>query len=83
MSNFNDVNHRPLQTYNRCVVAANLNSDQGRAAVEDYLDQFSHQEKVEMSRMYHIIKKFGPKRVKFMVTDGLTFSDDDYVGESR
>jgi hypothetical protein len=83
MSNFNDVHHRPLQTYNRCVVTANLHEDQGRAAVEDYLEQFSHQDKVEMARMYTLIKKFGSKRVKAMVTDGLTFSDDEYVGKDQ
>jgi 3,4-dihydroxy-2-butanone 4-phosphate synthase len=83
MNNFNTVEHQPLQTYNRCVVTANLHADQGRAAVEDYLEQFSEQDKIDMAHMYNLIKRYGTKRVKAMVTEGLDFSNDDYVGEDK
>lgn len=83
MNNFNSINHRPLQIYNRCVVTANLMEDQGRAAVEDYLSQFSEEDKIDMAHMFKLVKKLGPKRVQNMVTAGMQFSDDDYVGEEN
>lgn len=81
MSNFNDVNHMPLRTYNRCVVAANLKQDAGQAALEDYLDQFSPEEQADIQTMYKLIRTHGVRRIQKMVTSGLNFSNDDYVGE--
>lgn len=78
MSNFVEIEHAPLRTYNRCVYAFNLLEDAGRAVVEDYLNQFNSQERQEMVKMTKLVKKLGTKRVKDMVTHGLTFSNDDY-----
>lgn len=79
MNAFNEITHRPLRIYNRCVFTSNLLEDAGRAAVEDYLDQFTTTERVEMAQMYNLVKKLGVKKVRALVTEGLEFSNDDYV----
>lgn len=61
-------------------MACNLQEDGGRAAVEDYINSFSNKEKEEMSTMLAFVKKYGAEKTKRMVTAGLEFSDDDYVG---
>jgi hypothetical protein len=79
MSNFLEVDHIPLRTYNRCVYAFNLLEDAGRAPFDNYLKQFSYRDRLEMVTMTNLVKKHGTKRVINMITDGLTFSNDDYV----
>jgi len=81
MSNFNEINHAPLRAYNRCVYAFNLLGDSGKAPMEDYLAQFSQGERGEISKVYNMVKELGIKRVRSIVTNGLSFTDDDYVKE--
>ena len=78
MSNFLEIEHLPLRTYNRCVYAFNILEDAGRAHFDNYINQFSYRDRLEMVTMTKLVKKLGTKRVKAMITEGLTFSNDDY-----
>lgn len=82
MSNFVDVKHPPLRAYNRAVMACNLLEDGGKAALEDYVSQFTPEDRKEMYNILALVKEHGPKRVISMVTHGLTFTDEDYVDAS-
>lgn len=81
MSNFNEVQHKPLQVYNRAVMCYNILEDGGRAPLEDYIEQFSTEERREISQMMQLVKTLGVKKTVDLVRKGLTFSDDDYVSE--
>jgi len=82
--NFNDfsyIEHRPLRTYNRSVMFSNLYEDQGSVVAAEYANLFSAEERFEIAQMIALVRKIGPKRAKEIVTSGLTFSDDEFVGE--
>lgn len=79
MSNFNHIQHRPLKAYNRAVLASNMLEDSGPGYVEDYLSQFSEADKIDIINIYKLIKIVGVKALKEMVTEGLTFTDEDWV----
>lgn len=76
MSNFSEIQHAPLRAYNRCVYAFNLLEDSGKAPMEDYLSQFSKKDRVEISKVYELINNVGHKRIKEIVTHGLSFTDE-------
>ena len=78
MNNFAEIEHYPLRVYNRAVMSFNIFEDAGRAKLEEYLAQFTKEEKEDMAKLIALTKKLGNKRVKEMVTLGLIFSDDDY-----
>lgn len=82
MNNFSDVEFRPLRIWNRCVVAFNLREDSGQVAHEEYLKQFSEDEKKEMLDMLSLVKRFGADKIKQMIIRGnplLAEVDADYV----
>lgn len=72
---FKDVEHRPLRIYNRCVTFFNILEDAGKAAAEEYVKEFTDDERVEMYLMTTLVKKHGPRQVKVWVTEGATFED--------
>jgi hypothetical protein len=75
---FEFIKHYPLRIYNRCVFAHNLLEDHGVAYVEDYLATFDVKEREDMYRMYALLKKVGPQKLRALVTEGLEFSDESY-----
>ena len=82
MKNFNrfdDINHRPLRIYNRAVMAYNIQEDQGRATMVEYLETFSPEERKEIAQMVQLVLKKGIKEVQRLVTDGVEFSDEPYI----
>jgi hypothetical protein len=79
MNNFNEIECQPLKDYNRCVLACNILEDSGRAYMENYLSQFTKQERYRISKVYSRVKKYGTKQVIKEVTQGMTFTNDDYV----
>jgi hypothetical protein len=82
MNNFNDVEFRPLRIWNRCVVAFNLREDSGEVASEEYLKQFTKEEKGEMLDMLSLVKKFGAEEIKRLIMRAnpiLADVDTDYV----
>jgi len=83
MSNFNDVAHRPLRAYNRAMLCQNIFADAGKAPLEDYIGQFSIQDKQDIYDILSVIKKLGDKKVKEIVTSGLEFTDEDYVNSQE
>lgn len=82
MKNFNrfdDISHRPLRIYNRAVMAYNIQEDQGRATMVEYLETFSPEERKEIAQMVQLVLKKGIKEVQRLVTDGVEFSDEPYI----
>jgi len=73
---FNDIEHRPLRIYNRCVMFHNIYEDQGKAPAQDYAESFSKEERLEIAQMAALVKARGPKFVKEMVTRNIQFIDD-------
>lgn len=74
-SNFSEIEHAPLRIYNRAVMAFNILEDAGKAAVEEYLKEFSAEEKTQMYAMTTLVRKHGPKTVKDWVTKGVVFPE--------
>ena len=60
-------------------MTCNILEDSGKAYAEEYLSQFSSEERRRISDVYRYVKKFGTKFVIQEITKGLTFSDEDYV----
>jgi len=69
-STFSEIEHAPLRIYNRAVMSYNILEDAGRAAVEEYVKNFTKDERMEMIAMTSLVKKHGPKTVKEWVTTG-------------
>lgn len=76
LNRFNDVQPKRLRVFNRVVVAFNLVDDFGKAALEDYLEDFSSLEQLEMQVMSAYIQKHGPEKVRKEVINGINFKDD-------
>lgn len=75
MSNFDEVEHKPLRDFNRTAFVYNLLEDAGQAPVEDYLSQFSEEDKKSIFTMAKAVKKLGVKRVRELVTQGVVFTE--------
>ncbi len=78
---FEDIDHRPLRTYNRAVMFFNLATDQGLSVAGEYLNTFSKEEKLEIAQITAMVKELGTKRVIELVTKGLIFTDEPYKEE--
>lgn len=74
-SDFSEIEHKPLRIYNRTVMFFNILEDAGRAEVEEWVKNFSDEEKIEMHAMAALVKKHGPKKVKEWVTAGVVFPE--------
>lgn len=72
---FDEIQHKPLRTYNRAVFYCNIWEDSGKAFAEDYAMQFNAQERLEIAQTIAAVKKFGVKRVKELVTQGVVFPE--------
>jgi hypothetical protein len=84
---FDEIDHLPLRTFNRCVLTLNIENDFGIEDVKTYLDMFSHQEKLQMNIMMHFIKNFGVDAARNAATKDATFEydagDPDYQPEEQ
>lgn len=80
-NDFADIQHRPLRIYNRAVTAFNIRDDFGKVDMEEYLSQFSKQERLEIAQMTALTRIKGAKFMKELVTNGVEFVDTPYVGE--
>lgn len=75
MSSFNEVEHKPLRDFNRTAFVYNLLEDAGQAPVEDYLSQFSEEDRKSIFTMAKAVNKLGAKRVRELVTHGVVFTE--------
>lgn len=75
VNNFNDIQHIPLQAYNRVVMFSNLRKDSGPEAAEEYARQFSQADRTRMYLMISYIKKFGQEAAAKAATIGMVFED--------
>lgn len=56
---FNDIEYKPLRTWNRCVLFFNLKEDLGAVAAERYLKNFAKDELSDMYTMYQDVMTKG------------------------
>lgn len=85
MKNFNkfdDIPYRWLKAYNRYTFSRNLREDQGIETQREYLESFSPQDRLDMAFIYDLLLKKGRKHIQDVITQGIEFTDEDYV-ESR
>ena len=75
MDQFKDVSHFPLQTFNRVQMALNIREDAGVAPCEEYIQQFPRADREAMAEMLGYINKFGYKKAKELVTEGVKFPE--------
>jgi len=62
--NFNHVEDKRLQTYNRCVMFYNILEDSGRDPAQAYVNQFSMDERLLMIDLIKEVKEKGLEPVK-------------------
>lgn len=77
MSTFNDVEYKPLQTYNRCVMFFNLVEDAGMEGAKEYINQFSDKDKAAMLETYKAVKALGVEKVKKRIMRDMPLQEDE------
>lgn len=73
---FNDIQHKPLQAYNRSVMFYNIMEDHGRGVAEEYVSNFSPEERELMAVIILEVRKRGSKAVVAQITKGMVFTDE-------
>lgn len=68
METFDEVLNSALKAFNRYQVAKNLLEDGGKAYAEDYINQFSKKDILDMSDIHILISTKGIKEVRQMVS---------------
>lgn len=64
MSDFSDITDRPLRAYNRAVFFHNIYEDGGKAYAEDYINQFTDEEKGDIRDITKLVRVYGVKEVR-------------------
>ena len=72
MSNFNDIQDKRLQAYNRCVMFYNCLEDAGRVPAQEYLSQFSMKDRLLMIDLIKEVKEKGLEPVKAKIIREMT-----------
>lgn len=78
---FNDINDPRLRTYNRCVMFYNIMEDNGKAAAQEYIHQFSIKDRVEMIDMIKEVKDKGVDVVKAKIIRELVLPVEEPVND--
>lgn len=74
---FDEINHLPLQVYNRVMFANALVQDGGPEVVKSYLSLFDEGERVQISIIQSLIQAKGVDYVRKLVTNGLEIVDEN------
>jgi hypothetical protein len=74
---FNDIEYKPLQTWNRCVMFFNLKEDAGQAVAERYARSLPKGSLPEMYAMYQRVLKEGREKVFKEVTHNMPLQEDE------
>lgn len=74
---FNDIEYKPLQTWNRCVFFFNLREDAGPAVAERYAQSLPKGALKEMYQMYQRVLEHGRERVFKEVTVNMPLQEDE------
>ena len=75
MNSFKEIDHYPLQTFNRVQMAINLREFSGKAYAEEYIQQFPKADREAMAEMLGYIQKNGYKKARELATEGVTFPE--------
>jgi hypothetical protein len=79
INTFNDIEHIPLRTYNRCVMYFNLWEDSGSEVADNYIRHIPHNERLLMVEMYKDVKKRGLETVKRELIRTMPLPEEDVV----
>ena len=67
---FNEVENVALRTWNRCVVALNINADNGKDLCSQYLNQLDKVSKLQVMAMLQYIKARGAEETLKEIRSG-------------
>lgn len=73
METFNDVSSPVLRAYNRCMIASNLYDDRGPVLAQNYIEQFSKEDKKVIDDVLSVIKKHGTDYMVAMIRRNTEF----------
>lgn len=76
MNTFNEIEHKPLRTFNRVVYFSNILSDKGKAYAVKYIENFSELERKEMYLVQMAVKAKGVEAIRKLVTRDAVFIYD-------
>lgn len=62
--NFNDIENKELQAYNRSVIFYNIIEDMSIDAAKEYAKEFSKEDRLKMVEIIERVKKHGAEYVK-------------------
>lgn len=68
---FNDIQHPPLQLFNRCVMLMNIHADDGKIKAEEYASNFTAEYQRYMHALLGIMKEKGHDSVRQWATKNL------------
>jgi hypothetical protein len=75
--NFNDIENKDLQAYNRAVVFYNIMEDMSKDAAKEYVKDFSQEDKIRMALVIERVKKHGPEFVKAEIIRNLELPPEE------
>lgn len=77
--NFNDIENKDLQAYNRAVMFYNIWEDMSLDAAKEYIKDFSQEDKLRMAIIIERVKKHGADYVKAEVIRNLELPEEEVV----
>lgn len=75
--NFNDIQNKDLQAYNRSVMFYNIMEDMSKDAAAEYVKDFSTEDKLRMALIIERVKKHGPDYVKAEIIRNLELPPEE------
>ena len=73
---FDEIEYKPLRSFNRLVFFTNLIKDKGVTPAKDYLELLSDTDRREMYLVKKLINAIGEKAVREEVTKNVVFTYD-------
>lgn len=77
--NFNDIENKELQAYNRSVIFYNIMEDMSIDAAKEYAKEFSKEDRLKMVEVIERVKKHGAEYVKAEIIRNLELPAEEVV----
>lgn len=75
--NFDQIENKDLQAYNRAVMFYNIWEDMSLDAAKEYIKEFSQEDKLRMALVIERVKKYGADYVKAEIIRGLELPPEE------
>lgn len=72
---FDEIEHKPLRTFNRAAMFYNLTEDFGLTVAKDYVSRLTLKDRKDIIAVLTRIEDHGLDCVRKQATDGLVFED--------